>query len=370
MHIVQALVSLNIGGSELVATELSEFMVNKGHKITILAADGPLGPRARATGAAHLDWPIGRKRLATLGYIKRLSEWIAVEKPDIVHVHSRLPAWICWRAINRLPITQRPVFVTTMHGHYSVSRYSSVMARGQKTIAVSEHIRKYTLENYTSVKPADVVIIHGGASRQDFPFNYHHQPSWRESTEKEFAELKNKRWLLLPGRITRWKGHVDFMHLIKALAADFPDIHGIFVGGGKVGSRYQLELEALADKTGIGDRITFTGTRLDIRDWMSASEVVFNLSNDPPEAFGRTVLESLCLACPVIAWNHGGASEILARMFPLGAVTPLDYRQLQVRTREFLAARPVVEKSNAFSLETSMNKHLAVYQDLMKDQNR
>jgi len=370
MHIVQALVSLNIGGSELVATELSEYLVRKGHKVTIIAADGPLGPRARASGADHLDWPIGKKRLVTLRYIKRLSEWLAVEKPDIVHVHSRLPAWICWRAINRLAAQQRPAFVTTMHGHYSVSRYSSVMARGGKTIAVSEHIRSYTMKNYPLAKPDDVVTIHGGTSRALFPYGYHYPDGWREVAEQEFPELKGKRWLLLPGRITRWKGHVAFMHLVKALAADFPDIQGLFVGGGRAGSRYQLELETLADKTGIGDKITFTGNRLDIRDWMSASEIVFNLSNDPPEAFGRTVLESLCLGRPMIAWNHGGAAEIIASMFPQGAVSLLDYDELESRTREFLASRPVVHESNAFSLEESMDKHLAVYQNLLRDQNR
>lgn len=66
MHIVQALVSLNIGGSELVATELGEFLVSKGNKVTIIAADGPLSSRVRASGAEHQDWPIGKKRLATL----------------------------------------------------------------------------------------------------------------------------------------------------------------------------------------------------------------------------------------------------------------------------------------------------------------
>jgi glycosyltransferase involved in cell wall biosynthesis len=215
---------------------------------------------------------------------------------------------------------------------------------------------------------SDVVTIHGGASRDLFP--YHHQPSagWREQVEKEFPELQGKRWLLLPGRITRWKGHVDFMHLIGVLIREFPDIQGLFVGGGRAGSRYQLELEALAEKTGIGDNITFTGNRLDIRDWMTASEIVFNLSNDPPEAFGRTVLESLCLGCPMIAWNHGGAAEILATMFPQGAVTPLDFKQLEDRAREFLLHKPDVKQSDAFSLVQSMSKHLAVYQELMMDQ--
>lgn len=370
MHIVQALVSLNVGGSELVATELSEYLVGCGHKVTIIAADGPLGPRARACGATHLDWAIGKKRLATLRYIKRLSEWFATEKPDIVHVHSRLPAWICWRAINRMAVEQRPALVTTMHGHYSVSRYSSVMARGRKTIAVSEHIRRYTLKNYQLASPDDVVTIHGGASRELFPYNHQPAPGWKQGVETEFPELQNKRWLLLPGRITRWKGHVDFMHLIGALARDHPDIQGLFVGGGKAGSRYQLELQALAEKTGIGDRITFTGNRLDIRDWMSASELIFNLSNDPPEAFGRTVLESLCLGRPIIAWDHGGAAEILASMFPQGAVSPLDFQLLEKRTREFLQQPAMVEASNAFSLDASMRKHLAVYQELMMDQTQ
>lgn len=370
MHIVQALVSLNVGGSELVATELSEYLIGCGHKVTIIAADGPLGPRARASGAMHLDWPIGKKRLPTLRYIKRLSEWFATSKPDIVHVHSRLPAWICWRAINRMAPKPRPALVTTMHGHYSVSRYSSVMARGRKTIAVSEHIRRYTLKNYSLASPDDVVTIHGGASRELFPYNYQIPPGWREKAEREFPELQNKRWLLLPGRITRWKGHVDFMHLIGALIKDFPDIQGLFVGGGRAGSRYQLELEALAEKAGIGDRITFTGNRLDIRDWMCASEIVFNLSNDPPEAFGRTVLEALCLGRPMIAWNHGGAAEILAAMFPRGAVNPLDFQQLEARAGAFLQVQPTVEASSAFSLESSMRKHLDVYQELMMEQSQ
>ena len=372
MHIVQALVSLNIGGSELVATELSEYLAGLGHQVTIIAADGPLGERIAANDSRllnHLDWPIGKKRLSTLRYIKRLSQWFEAEKPDIVHVHSRLPAWICWLAIRKMPVELRPKLVTTMHGHYSVSSYSSVMAKGARTIAVSEHIRRYTLKNYPLAAEDDVVTIHGGASRELFPYGYQSPPDWRVQADKEFPELAGKRLLLLPGRITRWKGHVDFLQLIGALAKDMPDIQGVFVGGGKPGSRYQLELETLAEKIGIENRITFTGSRLDIRDWMAASDVIFNLSNDPPEAFGRTVLESLCLGRPTIIWNHGGAAEIVAEMFPPGAVALLDDAQLEARTRAFLAETPVVAQSEAFSLAESMGKHLALYEDLMREQS-
>jgi glycosyltransferase involved in cell wall biosynthesis len=365
MHVVQALVALNVGGSELVATELSEFLTGQGHRVTVIAVDGPIGDRVRACGAGHLDWAIGRKRLKTLRYIRRLAEWFEAERPDIVHVHSRLPAWICWRALQRVDAAYRPAFLTTMHGHYSVSAYSSIMARGRRTIAVSEHIRRYTLRNYPAALPEDIVTIHGGADRADFPFGHVPPPGWRERVEAEFPELGGRRWLLLPGRVTRWKGHVDFLHLIDALQNDYPDVHGLIVGGCRAGSRYQAELETLTARMHIDDRLTFTGDRLDIRDWMAASELVFNLSNDPPEAFGRTVLETLCLGRPLIAWNHGGAAEILAEMFPQGAVTPLDYTALEQRARAFLDAPPRVAESKAFSLEESMRKHLAVYRDLM-----
>ena len=164
-------------------------------------------------------------------------------------------------------------------------------------------------------------------------------------------------------------GTQGIRNLMDALKRDYPDVHGLFVGGCKAGSRYQLELETLAEKMGLSDRMTFTGDRLDIRDWMSASELAFNLSNDPPEAFGRTVLETLCLGRPMIAWNHGGAAEILAEMFPRGAVEPLDFAALEQKTRRFLDAPPRVEKSDAFTLEESMNKHLDVYRTLIGSRN-
>ena len=370
MHVVQALVALNVGGSELVATELSEFLTGAGHQVTIIAADGPIGDRARACGAGHLDWPIGKKRLSTLRYITRLARWFEEEQPDIVHAHSRLPAWICWRALQRVDESIRPEFLTTMHGHYSVSGYSSIMARGRRTIAVSEHIRRYTLGNYPAAQADDIVTIHGGASRDDFPFAHRPPDGWRASIDREFPELKGKRWLMLPGRVTRWKGHVDFLHLMEALADDYHDVQGLFVGGCRIGSRYQAELETLAGKMGIRERITFTGDRLDIRDWMAESALAFNLSNDPPEAFGRTVLETLCLGRPMIAWNHGGAAEIMAAMFPQGAVDPLDFAGLEARTRTFLDRPPSVEESGAFTLNESMNKHLDVYRELIEGRNR
>jgi len=164
MHIAQALVSLNLGGSELVATELSEFLVRAGHRVTVISAGGPLQQRIDACGAARVEWPLGKKSPVTLLYIKHLADWMKRERPDVVHVHSRLPAWICRLALRRLARGERPAFITSMHGHYSVNSYSAIMAQADRVVAVSDHIRQYTLRNYPVSDPARVVTIHGGTS--------------------------------------------------------------------------------------------------------------------------------------------------------------------------------------------------------------
>jgi len=363
MHVVQALVSLNIGGSELVATELAEFLSEAGHRVTVIAANGPLQSRVEGSGSRHLAWPIGRKRPATIRYVRRLADWLRLERPDVVHAHSRLPAWICRLALQRLAPSSRPVFITSMHGHYSVNRYSAVMARADRVVAVSEHIREYVLHNYPMANPERVVTIHGGIDLQAFVHGYRPGAAWFSRTFSEFPELRDKRLLCLPGRMSRYKGHDDFIGLLASLKDDFPDIHGVVVGEARTGSRYHNELQSLAARNGVRDRITFTGARLDIRDWMSASELVFSLCSNPPEAFGRTVPEALHLGVPVIGWNHGGVEEVLAEMFPAGAVTAGARAELLARTRAFLNQRPTVAASRAFSLEASMRRHTQLYQD-------
>lgn len=369
MHIVQALVSLNIGGSELVATELSEYSIAQGHRVTVIAADGPLGDRIRSCEADLLDWPIGKKRLGTLRYISRLSAWLKKERPDVLHVHSRLPAWICHLAIRRLKPEERPVFITSMHGHYSVSRYSAVMASGDRVIAVSDHIRDYTLHNYPRTDPTRIVTVHGGVSRQAFPYGYQPSADWYESVYAAFPELANRRILCLPGRLSRYKGHPDFIELTARLLPDFPDLHAVVVGQAKPGSRYRDELEGLAERYDVLDRITFVGAQTDMANWLSAADIVFSLCADPPEAFGRTVPEALHLGTPVIGWDHGGVQEVLARMFPIGAVTPGDRSMLVDQTRTFLNQRPLVEDSTEFGLTESMQKTMDVYQQALAGKN-
>ena len=365
MHVVQALVSLGIGGSEMVAVETTEFLRANGHRVTVIAANGPLVKRVNAAGADFLDWPIGRKRLGTLSYIRQLRSWLLENQVDLVHAHSRLPAWICYLALRKLPADKRPVFVTSMHGQYSVSSYSAIMARGDHVIAVSNHIRNYTLKNYLPPDSPQLHTIYGGTSRSDFPYGYKPSTEWLQSTYTEFPELKNKRMLLLPGRLSRYKGHATLIELLAALTSEYDDIHAVILGEAKPGSRYIDELEGLAQRHGVSDRLTFCGMRIDMWDWMAASTVVFNLCSDPPEAFGRTMPEALSMGVPVIAWNHGGIKEILRKMYPFGAVQADNFAALVQRTGIFLQQTPMVGKSDAFSLEASMDQTMNLYHSVL-----
>lgn len=365
MHVVQALAALSVGGSEFVATELTESLRHAGHRVTVLAAPGPLTERVEAAGADTLPWPINKKRLGTLRYVSRLRRWLLDEQPDIVHVHSRLPALILWRAMAGIPEGLRPAFVTTMHGHYSVSRYSGLMARGDAVIAVSETIRQYTLHNYP-VAPEQVHLIYGGADPEAFPFGFQPPEHWYDRVYREHPALRGRRWLCLPGRLSRYKGHEAFINLLARLLPEYANLQAIVVGAGRPGSRYYDELVGLAQAGGVREHLTFAGEQLDIREWMAASELVFSLCSEPPEAFGRTVLEALYLGRPVVGWNHGGVAEILAQCYPFGAVPPNNSDALEAQTRAFLhRGAPTVEPTQAFRLVDSMNATIRLYEGLI-----
>ena len=105
-----------------------------------------------------------------------------------------------------------------------------------------------------------------------------------------------------------------------------------------------------------------------MRDWMAASCIVFNLCSDPPEAFGRTMPEALSLGVPVIAWNHGGVKDVLREMYPFGAVQADNLQALVHRTGTFLQQTPMVLKSDAYSLQSSMDQTMDLYVDALSSQ--
>jgi glycosyltransferase involved in cell wall biosynthesis len=113
----------------------------------------------------------------------------------------------------------------------------------------------------------------------------------------------------------------------------------------------------------VNSHITFTGHRTDLREIMSISGTVLSLAG-APEAFGRTALEALALGVPVIAYDHGGAGEVLRAMFPEGRIAPGDTAAAVDLIRRFYRDPPLVARHNPFPLERMIKDTLSVYAEL------
>lgn len=259
---------------------------------------------------------------------------------------------------------QRPRFVTTMHGMHSVSRYSAIMTRGERVIAVSEAMRRHILDNYPRTDPQRVIVIPRGIDPDEFPHGYRPDEAWLASWKDEFPRLGETPLVTLPGRITRLKGHHELIELMSRLRERGVAAHGLIVGGEDPRRRaYADELRRRIDEEGLQSSITFTGHRGDIREIYAISRVVLSLSTQP-EAFGRTALEALSIGAPVVGYDHGGVGEVLSALLPEGRVPAGDVELLVERVAGFLASPPRVPKNEMYLLGRMLDETLAVYASL------
>jgi len=364
LTVVQLLPALESGGVERGTLEIAAGLVHAGHRSLVISGGGQLVSRLTGQGSEHIEWPIGRKSLWTLRWVRRLRKLIRESNVDILHARSRLPAWIAYLAWRGLPAGSRPRFVTTVHGLYSVSRYSRIMTRGEAVIAVSEAARDYVLKNYPATVPECIHLIERGIDPKVFPFGYRPPDSWLSRWYQDFPFLLERQVLTLPGRITRLKGHLDFLQLMARLVkADLP-VYGLIVGGDDPAHKgYRQEVQNTVQQLGLDGYVTFTGHRMDVRDIYAVSNLVFSLSGKP-ESFGRTVREALSMGVPVVAYDHGGVTETLDMAYPLGRVTPGDIDELETVTRQLIESPVEVDPCVFATVQDMVDQTLSLYRTL------
>lgn len=364
LTVVQMLPAMESGGVERGTIEVSEALVKAGHRAIVISGGGKLVSRLKGRGAEHVEWPVGHKSLWTFRWVKRLRRWLEKERPDILHARSRLPAWIAWRAWRKMDPATRPRFVTTLHGLHSVSRYSSVMTRGERVICVSQAAREYALAHYAGVDPERLVVIPRGVDRRVYPYRYNPTADWLTRWLRDMPMLETRRVLTLAGRINRRKGFETHVDLVAALAEAGLDVHGLAVGPvSKDREKYLLELERRVRDRDLEGRYTFIGARDDLREVFAMSDLVLSLSVKP-EAFGRTVTEALSLGRPVVGWDHGGVGEQLHQVYPAGAVPPGDMEALVATTRRLLQSPAPVPSTHPYTLERMLGDTLSLYGEL------
>ena len=160
MKVIQFVPTLESGGVEQGVLEISKALVDAGHESHVVSAGGRLVDQLIHDGTYHHHWELHKKNIFTLRQVKPLARWIEEMKADILHVRSRMPAWIVWKALNKIPEQKRPKLVSTIHGLYSVNFYSAVMSKPENIITVSNSAHSYLVDNYQNTESKNIKLIY------------------------------------------------------------------------------------------------------------------------------------------------------------------------------------------------------------------
>jgi glycosyltransferase involved in cell wall biosynthesis len=372
--ILQVVPALGAGGGvERGTVEIAQAIVAAGGRALVASSGGARAHEVKRVGGEHVELPLHSKNpLVIYANIGRLTRIIQAEKVDIVHARSRAPAWSTYYAAKRAGVP----FMTTFHGTYTAGnalkrRYNSIMTRGERVIAISRFIGGHVHQNY-GVPPGKIRVIHRGVNIDRF------DPA--KVTAERVAKLAGQ-WrlgdglpvIMLPGRLTRWKGQTVFIEAVGRLGRR--DIRCLLVGSDQGRTEYRQELENMVNERSLGDIVRIVDHCDDMPAAYMLTDVVVSASTDP-EAFGRVVVEAQALGRPVVASDHGGARETVIEgetgwLYPPGDIEALTgaldkVLRLSQETRAALAAKAIQNVRDNFSLATMCAKTLDVYNEVLQ----
>ena len=371
LTVVQMLPELDSGGVERGTLELGAFLCGRGHRSIVISGGGRLVPQLQGGGSEHVTWPhVGEKSPRCLAYVLPLRRLLGRERVDILHLRSRLPAWVGYLAWKSLPAWRRPRLVTTFHGFYSVNAYSAIMARGERVIAVSNAIAAHIREAY-GVTAERIVTIHRGFDAGAFA---------PDTVSRQRVAHLQTQWglpaapvplVMLAGRLTRLKGHELFFESLAQIA-DLP-WQAVCVGDTRENPSAVERLERRLAALNLGGRVKLVGHCDDMPAAFLLADLVVSPSVEP-ESFGRTAVEAQAMGKAVIASAHGGSLETLVAgetgwFFPpgdasaLAAVLRTALTDPEVRRRCGAAGRLWVARH--FSTERMCGRTLGVYRHLL-----
>lgn len=367
MKVVQVLPRLHGGGVERGTIEIAGYLKQLGHEAIVISEGGPLVKELTTLGVVHVKKSVGSKSLRALRGLWELRKYFNTYRPDIVHSRSRLPGWLCYFAIKLLPKDIRPRFVTSVQGLHSLSRYSSIIAKGERIEVVSTTAQRYLLDNYKHVDHKSVRLIHRGVDTSEFNPRVEPSSAWIQEWSQLRQEHQNhgSPVVSIVGRISRLKGHHDFLKVIELLHEKNVPAIGLIIGGiSKEHNKLHQELQEKVQKSEtLRSAVRFLGHRSDVREFMSVSDFVVSLSTTP-EAFGRTVLEALSLGVAVVGYDHGGVGELLRTLFPAGAVPVGNTQVVADRIKELSSRKHPIEP-HELTLQSMRDKTVAMYEELL-----
>ncbi len=370
--ILQVLPALMSGGVEREVLDTAEALVKAGYRSFVASSGGRLVSQLYQQGSRHFALPIDSKNpFVILANIAKLKSIVELNDIDIIHAQSRAPAWSAYYAAK----LAKCHFVTTIHGaHGTKGRfkkyYNSVMTKGEIVIAVSEFIAEYAKTHY-NFDHQKLEVIHCGTNIQKFNYN--------NVDDKRMIELArclriptDKPIIMLPGRLSRNKGHLFLLEAIKRLPPK--SVTCLFVGEDSGHLSYREELQNKISEYNLEDSVIITSNVTDMSAIYGLSDIVACVSTKP-EDYGLVSIEAQAMGRMVIASNMGGIRETIIPGKTGWLIEPNDVDQLVETIKSILnmdlstrlsyakAARLNVEKN--FSLETMGKKIINVYDKVL-----
>ena len=369
--LLQVLPHLNSGGLVSGAIEIANFVKAKGGKSILVSSGGFRENEVLKNNCISIHLPLDTKNpLTVYKNIKRLINIIEKYRVNIVHARSRAPAWSAYLATKKLNIS----FITTFHGTYGLEnflkkKYNEIMLKGRYVIAISKFIKEHIRIEYKKTK--NVYVVPRGINESFFsPENV--TAARIIATAKKIKTDEFKKTILMPGRLTSWKGHEIAIRAISLLNDN--NIKLIVLGDSQNRISYKKKLKKLVAKLGLNNNVLFLEQTRDMPAFMMLADLVISCSTKP-EAFGRTILEAQAMGRPVLAFNHGGSVELIKENKNGILSKPLDIKEfadnirkclsMTLNERQKLSSESVRNVRKKYLTTLMCEKTLNLYKDLL-----
>ena len=343
IKVLQVIPKLGYGGAETGCYDIAHYLPENNCKSFIVPSGGELTKFVNKEKVKIIRLPVQSKNplLILLNSII-LTGIILFYNISIVHARSRAPAWSCLFATK---LTKRK-FVTTFHGTYNFNSklkkfYNSVMVRSDLIIAGSNFIFSHIKENYSQFldsKKKFLVIFRG------INVDYFDPSTILESNEKKLLQEwdinKEKKIILMPGRLTSWKGQELFLEAVNLVKMElgYEAFHVVILGNDQGRDLYKKKLVRLTEQYRLTNQVKFIDHCKDMALAYKVSDIVISSSIEP-EAFGRVSVEAQSMERLIIASNIGGSNETIINektgfLFDSGDATSLSKKIIRSLTMD------------------------------------
>ena len=315
INVLQVIPKLGYGGAETGCYDIAHFLPENDCRSFIATSGGELLKFVKKDKVKIIRLPVHSKNPFLIFFNAIiLSFYIILYKINIIHARSRAPAWACYFA----SLLTNRVFVTTFHGTYNFKNnlkkfYNSVMLRAKLTIAGSNFIFNHINENYAEYlsKEKKLRVIFRGIN-----IDYYNSKNIsilkQEKLKQEWDLSSNNFTILLPGRLTYWKGQEKFIESLNILIEDYniTNFQAIILGSDQGRKVYKKKLINLVERYNLNKKIKFISHCREMPLAYSISDVVVSASIEP-EAFGRVSVEAQSMGKIIVASDIGGSKETI-----------------------------------------------------------